>query len=158
MLAPGARWSYEQEASVIPRDLRLRAQLLTKTTARGARRAVLVMALAVVSLSPSAAISAQAQADVQTSTPSDVYSTVDMANYDPSDSASGGVGLSFLRAYDNLTTRVGPLGPGWVHSYDMHLSYVGETKNIILTGPQGRTNRYTSYPGGRYDPEGDVAS
>jgi len=129
----------------------------TKHWSRVDSRAFLVIAVAAVSLYWSAAGSARAEQ--QTGAGNSVYSQTDIATYDPSDSkADPGAGLAFVRSYDSLNTRVSTLGLGWTHSYDMHLSYVEDTKNVILTGPQGRTNRYTSYPGGRYDPEPEATS
>src|SRR6266511_247238 len=50
----------------------------------------------------------------------------------------------FVRTYNSNDTRIGPLGPGWTHSYAMRLADPGDASGaVILVGPQGRSDRYT---------------
>ncbi|MBM2809582.1 MAG: repeat-associated core domain protein [Chloroflexi bacterium] len=54
-----------------------------------------------------------------------------------------GGGLSFARTYNSNDTRVGPLGPGWTHSYATRLNDAGDGSGaLILVGPSGRSDRY----------------
>jgi len=55
-----------------------------------------------------------------------------------------GPAIAFSRSYNSNDTRVTPLGPGWTHSYNIRLvSPGGGTDDLILVGPQGRSDRYT---------------
>jgi RHS repeat-associated protein len=54
-----------------------------------------------------------------------------------------GPAISFGRSYNSNDTRVLTLGPGWTHSYSTHLDSPNDgTYDIILVGPQGRSDRY----------------
>ncbi len=73
--------------------------------------------------------------------------------YTHTDVAIPGRGPSpvFARSYNSDDTRVGPLGPGWTHSYAMRVRSAGDgTGALILVGPQGRSDRYTSNGDGTY--------
>ncbi len=84
---------------------------------------------------------------VQTNTGSHAYSFTDIAIQ------GRGPSPLFMRSYNSNDTRVGPLGPGWTHNYYTRLRSPGDgTDDVILTGPQGRSDRYTANPDGSYTP------
>lgn len=84
---------------------------------------------------------------VQTYTGSYSYSFTDIAIQ------GRGPSPIFMRSYNSNDTRVGPLGPGWTHSYNIRLTSPGDgTDDVILTGHQGRSDRYTANPDGSYTP------
>src|SRR5205085_4220318 len=61
--------------------------------------------------------------------------------------AGRGPSPAFARGYNSDDTRVGPLGPGWTHGYNIRLRSPGDgTGDLILVGPQGRSDRYTYVP------------
>lgn len=61
-----------------------------------------------------------------------------------------GPAVQFARAYNSNDTRTTTLGPGWTHSYNIRLNAPGDaTDDIILVGPQGRSDRYVE-SGGTY--------
>jgi RHS repeat-associated protein len=63
--------------------------------------------------------------------------------------------IAFSRSYNSNDTRVGPLGPGWTHSYNVRLaSPGGGTNDLILVGPSGRSDRYTWSAGAFTPPPG----
>lgn len=63
-----------------------------------------------------------------------------------------GPAITFTRAYNSNDARVTTLGPGWTHSYNIRLVSPGdETNDLILVGPQGRSDRYVE-SGGAYTP------
>jgi RHS repeat-associated protein len=52
---------------------------------------------------------------------------------------------SYARAYNSADTRVTRLGPGWTDNYSVRVNDPGDGScNIILVGPQGRSDTYTS--------------
>ncbi len=79
-------------------------------------------------------------------------------SYSHTDLAIPGRGPSpaFARAYNSGDTRVGVLGPGWTHSYEIRLVDPGEWNGaLLLVGPQGRADRYTRNADGSYTPPAD---
>jgi RHS repeat-associated protein len=67
-----------------------------------------------------------------------------------------GPAIAFSRTYNSNDTRVSSLGPGWTHSYNTRLASPGDdTDDVILIGPQGRSDRYVWADGG-YTPPKDV--
>lgn len=51
--------------------------------------------------------------------------------------------VDFARSYNSNDTRVTALGPGWTHSYNIRLVDPNDgTSDVILIGPQGRSDRY----------------
>ena len=57
--------------------------------------------------------------------------------------AGRGPAISFARAYNSNDTRTTTLGPGWTHTYNMRLNDPGDgSEDVILVGPQGRSDRY----------------
>ncbi len=61
--------------------------------------------------------------------------------------------LLFVRAYNSLDTRVTPLGPGWSFNYHARINNPGDgTLDLLVVGPEGRTDRYTHTPDGNYVP------
>lgn len=59
----------------------------------------------------------------------------------------------FTRTYNSNDSRVGPLGPGWTHGYDVRLVDPNNgTGQIVVVGPQGRRDRYTPQGGGLFTP------
>jgi hypothetical protein len=58
----------------------------------------------------------------------------------------------FTRAYNSNDLRPSPLGQGWTHNYAIHLARLPDaSQDLVLVGPQGRSDRYT-YTGGSYSP------
>ncbi len=83
---------------------------------------------------------------VNTLTGSYAYSHTDLAI------AGRGPSPTFVRSYNSDDSRTGPLGPGWTHNYNAHLASPGDgTSDVILDGPQGRSDRYT-LAGGVFTP------
>jgi YD repeat-containing protein len=77
--------------------------------------------------------------------------------YTHTDVAIPGRGQSpvFVRSLNTRDTRAGPLGPGWTHNYAIHLANPGDgTSDVLLVGPQGRTDRYTAQSGAYTPPPG----
>ncbi|MBV8717673.1 MAG: RHS repeat protein, partial [Chloroflexi bacterium] len=74
--------------------------------------------------------------------------------YSHTDLAIPGRGPSplLIRSLNTLDTRSSSLGVGWTHNYSMHLASPGVTNDVLLVGPQGRTDRYTSLGGGNFAP------
>jgi YD repeat-containing protein len=52
---------------------------------------------------------------------------------------------AFVRSYNSLDTRIGPLGPGWTHTYDVRLRDSTDGR-VVLVGPTGRSERYPIHP------------
>jgi RHS repeat-associated protein len=70
--------------------------------------------------------------------------------------AGRGPSIAFARAYNSNDTRVGPLGPGWTHNYDSRLVDPGDgSGDVVLVGPQGRSDRYVR-SGGAFAPPAGV--
>jgi RHS repeat-associated protein len=66
-----------------------------------------------------------------------------------------GPAVQFARSYNSNDTRVTALGPGWTHSYNIRLTDPGDgTKDVILIGPQGRSDRYVESAGSFTPPTG----
>jgi RHS repeat-associated protein len=54
-----------------------------------------------------------------------------------------GPAVTFARSYNSNDTRVTTMGPGWTHSYNIRLVSPGPgTDDIVLVGPEGRSDRY----------------
>ncbi|MDQ5826169.1 MAG: DUF6531 domain-containing protein [Chloroflexota bacterium] len=71
--------------------------------------------------------------------------------------AGRGPYINFVRTYSSNDSRVGPLGQGWSHNYNMRLANPGDgTTDIILVGPQGRSDRYKHESDGSYTPPPNV--
>ena len=60
----------------------------------------------------------------------------------------------FARAYNSKDGRVGVLGPGSTHSYEVRLGPGGSNGALVLVGPQARSDRYSRKPDGSYTPPG----
>jgi RHS repeat-associated protein len=59
-----------------------------------------------------------------------------------------GPSIEFARSYNSNDTRVSTLGPAWTHSYNIRLVSPDDgTEDIILMGPQGRSDRYVDSGG-----------
>ncbi|MEX1172803.1 MAG: DUF4951 domain-containing protein [Chloroflexota bacterium] len=66
-----------------------------------------------------------------------------------------GPALSFARSYNSNDPRVTALGPGWTHSYATRLVDPDDgTQDVILIGPQGRSDRYVWTAGAFVAPAG----
>jgi RHS repeat-associated protein len=79
--------------------------------------------------------------------------------YQHTDTAIAGRGPvpAFTRSYNSNDTRISPLGQGWTHNYNTHLASPGDgTQNVILVGPQGRSELFTHNGGGSFTPPDDV--
>ncbi len=79
-------------------------------------------------------------------------------SYEHTDIAIPGRGHTpiFTRVYNSNDTRVGPLGQGWTHNYNIRLVNPGDgTGSVVLVGPQGRSILYT-LSGGAFTPPDDV--
>jgi YD repeat-containing protein len=66
--------------------------------------------------------------------------------YSHTDLAIAGRGPSpvFTRSYNSADTRVGPLGPGWTHSYNARLRDPGDgTGDLLFVRADGNTDRFT---------------
>ncbi len=62
-----------------------------------------------------------------------------------------GPAISFARSYNSADTRVGPLGPGWTHSYNSRLANPGDgTGDLMLVRPDGNTDRFTANQDGSF--------
>jgi YD repeat-containing protein len=65
--------------------------------------------------------------------------------------------ILFLRTYNSNDPRVTPLGPNWTHSYHIRLTRPTDGSNdLVLTGPQGRTDRHVARADGTFAPRPDV--
>ena len=63
-----------------------------------------------------------------------------------------GPSIRFARSYNSNDTRVTTMGPAWTHSYSTRLvSPSAGTEDIVLIGPQGRSDRYVK-TGSNYVP------
>ncbi|MDQ3690829.1 MAG: DUF6531 domain-containing protein, partial [Chloroflexota bacterium] len=61
-----------------------------------------------------------------------------------------GPSIAFARSYNSNDTRVSPFGTGWTHAYNIRLTSPGAgSEDVILVGPQGRSDRYV-YSGGSF--------
>lgn len=66
-----------------------------------------------------------------------------------------GPAIEFARSYNSNDTRVTTLGPGWTHSYNIRLTSPGDASDdVILVGPQGRSDRYVASGGSFTAPTG----
>lgn len=66
-------------------------------------------------------------------------------SYSHTDSAIAGRGpaIEFARSYNSNDTRAASMGPGWTHTYEIRLTAPAiETPDVVLVGPQGRSDRY----------------
>ena len=86
---------------------------------------------------------------VSTNTGSFVDRQVDLAI------AGRGPSPQFVRTFNSNDTRVTALGPGWTHSYNIRLVSPGDaTDDVVLIGPEGRSDRYVASAGGFTAPAG----
>jgi RHS repeat-associated protein len=70
-----------------------------------------------------------------------------------------GPAISFARANNRADTRVGPLGPGWTHSYNTRLTEPGDgTADVLVVRPDGNTDRFQANPNGTYSAPAAVYS
>src|SRR5216683_1745824 len=70
-----------------------------------------------------------------------------------------GPGLVFSHSYNSNDTRVGPLGPGWTHSYNIRLTAPGDSSaDVVLVGPEGRSDRYTRSASSAFAPPPGVST
>lgn len=60
------------------------------------------------------------------------------------------LGLDFTRSYNSADSTIGPLGPGWTHSYNWSLSDAGAT--VSVRRADGRVLRYTRNADLTYSP------
>ena len=75
---------------------------------------------------------------VQTYSGSFLYSFTDVAI------AGRGQAPTFTRSYNSTDTRLGPLGPGWTHSYYARLREPGDgSGDLLFVRPDGNTDRFT---------------
>ncbi len=59
----------------------------------------------------------------------------------------------FVRAYNSLDDRVGPLRTGWTHNYAVRLRAPGDgTEDVDFMRESSQTDRYTKNPDGSYSP------
>lgn len=66
-----------------------------------------------------------------------------------------GPSISMTRSYNSNDTRVTSLGPGWTHSYNIRLTDPDDgTGDVVLVGPQGRSDRYVQSAGSFVPPVG----
>lgn len=66
--------------------------------------------------------------------------------YSHTDVAIAGRGPTptFTRSYSSADNRIGPMGPGWTHSYSARLREVGDgTGDLLFVRPNGNTDRFT---------------
>ncbi|HEX5415515.1 MAG TPA: SBBP repeat-containing protein, partial [Chloroflexota bacterium] len=91
-------------------------------------------------------------------------------NGDPVDTASGiylyrkvdlaipgrGPSPGFVRAYNSADTIVGPLGPGWIHSYQSRIVSDGNGHTVVVD-PDGRRDVFVPQGGGIFTPPVGVA-
>ncbi|MBI4493761.1 MAG: RHS repeat protein, partial [Chloroflexi bacterium] len=86
---------------------------------------------------------------VHTSTGSYTYTHTDVAT------SGRGPTVVFARTYNSNDSRVGPLGPGWTHNYAARLTRPdGTTSDVVVVGPQGRSDHYTLVDGVYTPPAG----
>ncbi|HEV8634174.1 MAG TPA: DUF6531 domain-containing protein, partial [Chloroflexota bacterium] len=81
--------------------------------------------------------------------------------YTRTDLALPGPGPSpaLVRSYSSADTRVGPLGPGWTHTYNARLTTPGDGSGaLILVTPEGRSDRYTPNADGTYTPPPSITT
>jgi hypothetical protein len=65
--------------------------------------------------------------------------------------AGRGPSPTLTRFYNGADTRVGPMGPGWNHSYAARLRSPGDgSQDLLLVNPDGRTDRFTRNLDGSY--------
>jgi YD repeat-containing protein len=52
--------------------------------------------------------------------------------------------FTFVRAYNSLDARSGPLGPGWTHNFNVRLvqDTTSDRETLAFIGPDGHTERY----------------
>jgi RHS repeat-associated protein len=75
--------------------------------------------------------------------------------YSHNDVSTAGRGptVAFTRSYNSNDPRVGPLGPGWTHTYATHLTLTDDNSgDMVLVGPEGRSDRYVRNPDGSFTP------
>jgi YD repeat-containing protein len=62
-----------------------------------------------------------------------------------------GPAIGFTRSYNSADTRVGPMGPGWTHSYNARLTEPGDgTGDVLVVRPDGNTDRFDANLDGTY--------
>jgi YD repeat-containing protein len=63
------------------------------------------------------------------------------------------------RTYNSNDPTVGPLGPGWTHTYATRLVRPdGTSGDVVLVGPLGRRDRYVRQPDGSFSPRAGVTT
>ena len=87
--------------------------------------------------------------------PDPVHSFSGAYSYTFTDLSIAGRGPSpmLARTYNSNDPRVGVLGPAWTHSYEVRLRSPGDqTGDVLLVGPQGRSDRYARNPDSTFTP------
>ena len=70
-----------------------------------------------------------------------------------------GPGIVFTHTYNSNDTRTGPFGPGWTHNYNIHLAIPNDSSDeVILVGPQGRSDHYKQSGAGVFSPPPGVST
>jgi len=84
---------------------------------------------------------------VQTFSGALTYSKVDVAI------PGRGPAPAFGRSYSSADTRIGPMGPGWMHNYGARLRSPGDASaDLLFVGPDGNTDRFTGNIDGTFSP------
>jgi RHS repeat-associated protein len=63
-----------------------------------------------------------------------------------------GVPFAFVRSYNSADSTLGPLGPGWTHSYNVYLYFKGGG-DIVLHAEDGQQLTYFLQPDSTYKPQ-----
>lgn len=59
---------------------------------------------------------------------------------------------AFVRSYDSADTRVGALGPGWIHNYLTRLRHPDGSADLLFVAADGNSDRYTHNPDDSFSP------
>jgi YD repeat-containing protein len=128
-------------------------QALTISMGTAVSLAIVVDPLAVV---PDESTPTEMQSDalLHSSTSRDpVVTGTGAYSYNRTDLAIPGRGPSpaFVRSYNSADTRIGPLGQGWTHNYNIRLRRPSSSSfDLFLVRADGRSDRYTRNADGTY--------
>jgi RHS repeat-associated protein len=65
-----------------------------------------------------------------------------------------GPAIAFARAYNSADTGVGPMGPGWTHTYNARIRDPGDgSGDLLLVRPDGNTDRFKRNNDETFSPE-----